>query len=197
MSQGEHDDLSPHTEFDVPTEFLESHRAGKPAEPPAQAAPRPTQRDRLTEWMPEEFDGPISEPLVRTGDADPSISFDQLGAANEADAIPMLTEVVQLPRYSGKELPQSIGEIDWPELTLRVRENVLERLLRRSEVLLDGQLHRSLDVILERASRSIASELQDQLALLIREVVARAVTEELTRVQAEIMHQRGGPREGS
>lgn len=190
------DDLSPHTEFDVPTEFMESHRTTPPAEPPAPAAPRPSPKDRLTEWMPEEFDGPISEPLVRA-DNDPAISLDSLGPANEADAIPMLTEVVQLPRYSGKDLPQSIGEIDWPELTLRVRENVLERLLRRSEVLLDSQLHRSLDTILERASRSIAAELQDQLAVLIREVVARAVTEELTRVQAEIMHQRGGPREGS
>jgi len=102
------------------------------------------------------------------------------------EPIPMLTEVVQVPRYDTEDLPQSLAEVDWGDLAQRVRENVLERLLRRSDALLDAQLQDTLVPVLERAAETVAHELHDALNRMIRDIVARAVTEELTRLHAEI-----------
>ncbi len=113
------------------------------------------------------------------------------GAAADRDSggdggIPMLTDVLHLPRYQPSELPADLAQIDWSALELRVQENVTERLVRRSQALLDQQLRDSLVVIVERASRSLTADLQDTLAQMIRETVAQAVREELTRVHTEI-----------
>jgi len=102
------------------------------------------------------------------------------------EAIPMLTEIVQVPRYNAEDLPETLTQVDWAELGERVRENVTERLLRRSDALLDNQLRGTLQVVLDRAAETLASELQASLAQMIRDIVARAVTEELTRLHAEI-----------
>ncbi len=109
------------------------------------------------------------------------------------EAIPMLTEVVQVPRYSSAELPDTLASIDWAELALRVRENVLERLQRRSELLLNDELRTTLQAVLDRAAESLALQLNDTLSQLIREIVARAVTEELTRVHTEITRRHRDP----
>ena len=68
------------------------------------------------------------------------------------DAIPMLTEVVELPRYDAAELPQALTDVDWAQLALRVQENVLERLLGRSETLIDDEMQVRLDIVLARAT---------------------------------------------
>ena len=106
------------------------------------------------------------------------------------ESFPMLTEVMQVPRYSSSELPDNLTEVDWAQLALRVRENVLERLMRRSELLLDAQMKDTLTTITERAAESLAVELHDSLSQLIRDIVARAVNEELTRLHTEIQRQR-------
>ena len=108
------------------------------------------------------------------------------------DAIPMLTEVVEVPRYDRAELPATLASVDWSQLALRVQENVLERLLNRSDALLEEQLRASLHAVIGRATESLAAELGTTLQQLIRDLVARAVTEELTRVHDEMVHARGG-----
>lgn len=110
------------------------------------------------------------------------------------DAIPMLTEVIEVPRYDSSELPQSLTGVDWAQLALRVQENVLERLLNRSEALLDAQLRASLQAVIGRAAESLAADLGATLRELVRDLVARAVTEELTRVHDEVVRARGGAR---
>lgn len=108
------------------------------------------------------------------------------------DAIPMLTEVVEVPRYDRAELPATLAAVDWSQLALRVQENVLERLLERSDALLDEPLRASLQAVIGRATESLAAELGTTLQQLIRDLVARAVTEELTRVHDEIVRARTG-----
>ena len=114
------------------------------------------------------------------------------GNSNQSkdESFPMLTEVMQVPRYSSSELPDNLTEVDWAQLALRVRENVLERLMRRSELLLDAQMKDTLTTITQRAAESLAVELHDSLSQLIRDIVARAVNEELTRLHTEIQRQR-------
>jgi hypothetical protein len=107
-------------------------------------------------------------------------------AAGGDEAIPMLTEIVQVPRYAPEELPASLGDVEWAGLAERVRENVTERLTRRSQALLDAQLRESLQNVVDRAAESLAAELRASLSNMVRDIVARAVTEELTRVHAEI-----------
>lgn len=109
-------------------------------------------------------------------------------ARTDDSPIPMLTDVVHLPRYAAGELPASLTGLDWSELAGRVRENVMERLLRRSEMLLDTQLRDHLRIVLERSAEVLAVELHDALSQMIRDLVARAVNEELTRIHAEILH---------
>lgn len=107
------------------------------------------------------------------------------------EAIPMLTDIVQVPRYAAGDLPASLGDVDWAELAERVRENVTERLTRRSQALLDAQMLESLQTVVDRAAESLAAELRASLSQMVRDVVARAVTEEITRVHAEIARRSG------
>jgi uncharacterized membrane-anchored protein YjiN (DUF445 family) len=116
---------------------------------------------------------------------DPETSPPPAKAASD-EAIPMLTEIVQVPRYTSEELPETLSEVDWAELAERVRQNVTERLTRRSQALLDSQLRGTLEVVLDRAAESLAAELHESLTQMVRDIVGRAVTEELTRVHAEI-----------
>ena len=109
------------------------------------------------------------------------------------DAIPMLTEIVDVDRYDAEELPQSLSQVDWPQLALRVQEHVLERLLGRSDLLLDPQLDATLRALLARATETLAVELQATLRQMIRDLVARAVTDELTRLHAEMTRRDAGP----
>ena len=129
--------------------------------------------------------------------ADPTPRSDALPAGTRSsapapdEAIPMLTEIVQVPRYAAEELPGSLEAVDWAELAERVRENVTERLTRRSQALLDAQLRESLQTVVDRAAESLAAELRASLSQMVRDIVARAVTEEITRVHAEIARRSG------
>ena len=124
------------------------------------------------------------------GAADPAGAPPRTGAQAE-ESIPMLTEIVSVPRYAAEELPASLGDVDWAGLAERVRENVTERLTRRSQALLDAQLRESLQAVVDRAAESLAAELRGTLSQMVRDIVARAVTEELTRVHAEIARRTG------
>jgi hypothetical protein len=108
------------------------------------------------------------------------------GRAGSDEAIPMLTEIVQVPRYVPEDLPRTLEEVDWSGLTERVRENVTERLARRSEALLDAALRDSLQTVVDRAAESLAADLRKSVMRAVRDLVARAVNEEITRVHAEI-----------
>jgi hypothetical protein len=121
--------------------------------------------------------------------ADPSPSRPVPAGAPD-EAIPMLTEIVQVPRYAEEELPGTLGEVDWAALAERVRENVTEGLARRSQALIDAQLRESLQSVIDRAAESLAAELRATMTQVVRDIVSRAVTEELTRVHAEIHRRR-------
>jgi hypothetical protein len=178
----------------------EDERSASPGSP--EAAPPPAASDAPVELPPDGSDDDDLEELSELVDLSEFEEFDDLvehrahnaplppdpGSVTAAAAgdIPMLTEVVQVPRYDTEDLPQTLAEVDWGDLGQRVRENVLERLLRRSDALLDAQLQNTLTPVLERAAETVAHELHDALNRMIRDIVARAVTEELTRLHAEI-----------
>ena len=102
------------------------------------------------------------------------------------DQVPMLTDVLRLPRYQDEELPAQLDDVNWSELAERIRSNVMERLLRRSTLLLDEQLGDSLNVVIERATENLAAELRSALSTMVKDLVYKAVDEELNRVHTEI-----------
>lgn len=122
---------------------------------------------------------------------------DAAHGADRDDAIPMLTEVVELPGEAAPELPESLAEVDWGALEQRVQDNVIDRLMHRSVDLLDGQLNATLNAVIGRAIDHLSAELHEALAQLTRDLVARAVAEELDRVHAEVARRErsrpGGP----
>jgi hypothetical protein len=98
----------------------------------------------------------------------------------------MLTDVVQIPRYQSAELPERLDEVNWTALSERVRDNVMERLMRKSTQLLEERMSDTLQVIIDRATDNLNLELRDALSSMIKEIVAKAVDEELNRVHTEI-----------
>ncbi len=127
------------------------------------------------------------QPPSPTSMSDPTASAAPApGRTGPDEAIPMLTEIVQVPRYVPEELPRTLEEVDWSGLAERVRENVTERLSRRSEALLDAALRDSLQTVVDRAAESLATDLRESVMRAVRDLVARAVNEEITRVHAEI-----------
>jgi hypothetical protein len=102
------------------------------------------------------------------------------------DNIPMLTEVVQVPRYSKTELPKTIDDVQFSALSDRVEHNVMERILRHSEQLLDAKLKDDLAPVLQRATETLVADLKTTLSQSIRDMVSNAVADELTRLQSEI-----------
>jgi hypothetical protein len=102
------------------------------------------------------------------------------------DNIPMLTEVVQVPRYSKTELPKTIDDVQFSALSDRVEHNVMERILRHSEQLLDAKLKDDLAPVLQRAMETLVADLKTTLSQSIRDMVSNAVADELTRLQSEI-----------
>ncbi len=101
--------------------------------------------------------------------------------------IPILTQVVELSDYAGETLPRSLDEVDWSALAVMVRERVLEGLRSRPGSLLDKPIRERLQRIVERGTRALAAEIRSELEEAMRDAVAHAVSEELTKLQEEIV----------
>lgn len=118
----------------------------------------------------------------------PPPTHDPLAGLDGDESIPLLTEVVQLLPQAPAGLPESLADVDWATLAQQVQDNVIERLMQHTESLLDTQVRDLLGPLLERATRQLSADLEVALSEFTRELVARAVSEELTRVHAEIAH---------
>ena len=80
-------------------------------------------------------------------------------APEDEDAIPMLTDVVNVQRYHPDQLPRN------------------------------GQMNHALAPVISRAVETMTRDVHDTLNRLIRDIVARAVNEEITRLHAEMARQ--------
>ncbi|MDO5057916.1 MAG: hypothetical protein Q4E06_11425 [Lautropia sp.] len=156
-----------------------SSAAAHDAVPPR--APFPSVRDTLPPPAPPPPRTPVPPPLR-----------DARAINQDEDSIPMLTDVVNVQRYHPEQLPRNFEDVDWGELAGQVRENVLERLLRRGDILLDAQVSQALAPVISRAIETMSRDMHDTLNRLIRDIVARAVTEEITRLHAEMARQNHG-----
>ena len=115
-------------------------------------------------------------------------------ALHRDDTIPVLTDVVRLPREPEPE-PTMTGfsDDDWAALAARVETSVTERMLLHAGPMLDASLDSMLTHLLQRAGAQLAQDLQDVFSHLVRDLVARAVTEELTMLHARSMQSDAPP----
>lgn len=134
---------------------------------------------------------PAPPPAAQAPAARPTLR-DARVVSDDEDSIPMLTDVVNVQRYHPDQLPRNFEDVDWSELAGQVRENVLERLLRRGDILLDAQINNALTPVISRAIETMSRDMHDTLNRMIRDIVARAVTEEITRLHAEMARQNHG-----
>jgi hypothetical protein len=65
------------------------------------------------------------------------------------------------------------------------RDALLQRLLSRSDALMDAQLQQALAPVVERAVATVTRDLRDSIPGIVHEILKRAITEELARSQAE------------
>ena len=109
------------------------------------------------------------------------------------DRVPTLTEVVAWPMAAAPQAPapaplpdpMTPAEIDAaPALALdadQLTQRVLTDLHRQIDLMLDYRLREVLTPLLTRAADSIVREARVELASTLRDVVARAVAQELAR----------------
>ncbi len=152
--------------------------------PPQRPAPIPA-----TPWVAPERTAPVvpEAPSVVAA-APPDADAPEPVARALDETIPLLTEVLELPPELDDGLPRTLDEVDWSRLALQVREQVLDDLLRQPERFLDEPLRERVQRVVERGTRALAIEIRASVEESVREAIALAVAEELTRVQAEILY---------
>ncbi|NEX60965.1 hypothetical protein [Noviherbaspirillum galbum] len=72
----------------------------------------------------------------------------------------------------------------WERLEREVREKVLYQLLERIDFVLEQRVRDSLADVLQTAVEKLASEIQGGLQVAMKDMVTRAVAQEITRLQA-------------
>lgn len=121
--------------------------------------------------------------------------------------IPVLTEIIPVPATAAPEVtvPVDIApetpiaevilspephketvwdEAEWERLEREVRERVLVQVLERVDFVLEQRVRDSLADVLQLAVERLASEIKEGLHHSIKEVVSRAVTQEITKLQS-------------
>lgn len=74
-------------------------------------------------------------------------------------------------------------EEQWHRLEREVRERVLYQVMERIDFVLEQRVRDSLADVLQTAVDSLAAEIKDGLHHSLRDVVTRAVTHEITKLQ--------------
>ena len=110
-------------------------------------------------------------------------------------AVPTLTEVIEIPAFAGslaepvadslpaqpasgvQALPAELPAIDEEDLVQRV----LADLQRNADLMLEYRLRQALAPAMARLTDALVNEVREELVVTLRDVVARAVSQELAR----------------
>lgn len=96
--------------------------------------------------------------------------------------LPTLTEVVgQGEPASAETAPATAASSLTPAEEARIVDAVMAGLLQRVDLMYEYRLREALSPLLARAVDALASEARAELAATLRDVVSRAVSQELAR----------------
>ncbi len=96
------------------------------------------------------------------------------------DAIPLLTEVLHVPK-SDVAKPDQPGPIDWEALADRVNDAVTVRLMQRVDAVISTEVRETLESALHDATVAVTSQLRSAISQEVSDIVAEAVAAELDR----------------
>lgn len=103
------------------------------------------------------------------------------------DAIPMLTEIVEVPRPPDDTVVADTGPLDWEALADRVHDAVTVRLLQRVDAVISIDVRDALHATLMEVVNNACARLRLVISQEVSDAVSQAVADELQR-------QRSGPR---
>lgn len=121
-------------------------------------------------------------------------------------SIPVLTEIIESPgEQSFQETPATTpadvpldeynvealeaemlshwSDEEWNRLERKIRERILSRILARIDSVLEQQVRDHLADVLQVAVEGLATDIKSGLHQSLEQVVARAVSDEITRLQ--------------
>lgn len=91
------------------------------------------------------------------------------------------------PEQQAASAPPAAAEWDaeqWERMEREVRERVLQQVLERIDFVLEQRVRDSLADVLQTAVESLASEIRGGLHNTVKEVITRAVSQEITKLQS-------------
>lgn len=110
-------------------------------------------------------------------------------------SIPVLTEVVDEAQPAAPpdsvaadveaRAMRSFGEHEWEALERRLSARILQQLQGRVDFVLEQRLRDSMADVLQHALSGLTEEIRAGLQQTIEKIVARAVVQELTHLQAQ------------
>jgi len=107
--------------------------------------------------------------------------------------IPTLTEILQAPVLADTPVPASLSDADLDALAQRLRDNLTAGIGRQADAIFGAQLRATLRVMLERSAEQMANELYTALSQQTRDLVARAVADEIARLRKELTQRQDRP----
>jgi hypothetical protein len=111
----------------------------------------------------------------------PPVSLDP--AADDDDAVPLLTEEVQLPPGLQTAMPGALDALDWVALADRLREAVMSELHEGVAQLLSARMAESVRAAIGPAIAQAGTALRADLEDRVSEAVDRAVSAEIQRLR--------------
>jgi hypothetical protein len=112
----------------------------------------------------------------------PPVSLDPADPDDD-DAVPLLTEEVQLPPGLQTALPGALDALDWVALADRLREAVMSELHDGVAQLLSARMAESVRAAIGPAIAQAGAALRADLEDRVSEAVDRAVSAEIQRLR--------------
>jgi hypothetical protein len=120
-------------------------------------------------------------------------SADLPPGVQDDESIPTLTEILQAPALADTPVPASLSDADLDALAQRLRDNLTAGIGRQADAIFGAQLRATLRVMLERSAEQMANDLYTALSQQTRDLVARAVADEIARLRQELTQRQDRP----
>jgi hypothetical protein len=125
----------------------------------------------------------VLRPARSAEPAAPVQPVEPAGSAEAADIIEA-AEADAAPHFTLPSLSRQEEDARWEKLEREVRERVLYQLMERIDFVLEQRVRDSLADVLQIAVEKLATEIKGGLRETVKEVVTRAVAQEITKLQA-------------
>ena len=120
-------------------------------------------------------------------------SADLPPGVQDDESIPTLTEILQAPALADTPVPASLSDADLDALAQSLRDNLTAGIGRQADAIFGAQLRATLRVMLERSAEQMANDLYTALSQQTRDLVARAVADEIARLRQELTKRQDRP----